>query len=267
VPPPDRNRASYTLGFSAVVCLACAVLVSTAAVALRSRQAANAELDRKRNVLTATGLIGESERLSREEVEARFASFEAVAVDLRTGQEDPSFDTAGYDPRRALTDPTASRPAPANDAQIVRLPNHAVIYRQRTPDGRLALLVLPVEGKGLWSTMYGFVGLGPDLTTVRGLTYYQHGETPGLGGEVDSPRWKARWPGRQVFDAQGQVAIGVIRGPAGPPSIDPYRVDGLSGATLTSRGVTAMLRFWLGDQGFGPYLQRLRMEGANGQGT
>ena len=262
---PDRGSGLYTLGFSAAVCFVCAVLVSTAAVTLRERQAANAELDRKRNVLQATGLMGEAEALSREEIERRFASFEIVAVDLRTGEEAPAFDVVAYDARRALTDELESRPAPPNDAQIARLPNHALVYRQRDPQGRLAQLVLPVEGKGLWSTMYGFLALGPDLKTVRGLTFYQHGETPGLGGEVDNPRWKALWRGRQVLDAQGQVDIAVMRGAAGPAEQDPHRVDGLSGATLTSRGVTAMLRFWLGEHGFGPYLERLRTEDPDAQ--
>ena len=258
VPPSDRNQAGYTLGFSAAVCVVCAVLVSTAAVTLRDRQVANAELARKRNVLQATGMITEAERPSQAEVESRFASFEVVAVDLRTGLEVPSFDLETYDARRALAQESTSRPAPPNDAQIARLPNHAVVYKQRDPDGRLSQLVLPIEGKGLWSTMYGFLALGPDLKTVRGLTYYEHGETPGLGGEVDSQRWKALWPGRQVRNAEGQVDIAVVRGPAGPASQDPHRVDGLSGATLTSRGVTSMLRFWLGAQGFGPYLEQLR---------
>lgn len=262
-----RDQPLYTVVFSAAVCLVCAVLVSTAAVTLRSRQADNAELERKRNVLKAAGVAGETETLPRREVERRFASFEVVVVDLRTGQEDPSFDAAGYDVRRALTDPSASRPAPPNDAQIARLPHRVVVYQQRDSDGRLALLVLPVEGKGLWSTMYGFLALGPDLKTVQGLSYYEHRETPGLGGEVDNPRWKALWPGRSVFDARGQPSIAVIRGRAGSPAEDPYRVDGLSGATLTSRGVTAMLRFWLGEQGFGPYLERLRKGEADGESS
>lgn len=262
-----RDHALYTLGFSAAVSLVCAVLVATAAVALRDRQAANAELERQRNVLRAAGLMGDTESPSRAEIERRFAAFEVVAVDLRTGTEDPSFDITGYDPRRAAADPSASRPAAPNDAQIARLPNRAVIYKLRDPTGALALVVLPIEGQGLWSTMYGFLALGPDLTTVRGLAYYEHGETPGLGGEVDNPRWTALWPGRRLFDTEGRPAIAVIRGRAGPPAVDPYRVDGLSGATLTSRGVTAMLRFWLGEQGFGPYLEQLKKGGADGEGS
>ena len=263
----SRNSAGYTIAFSAAVCVICAVLVSSAAVALSERQVANAELDRKRNVLRAAGAMGEAESLPAAEVERRFASFEMVALDLRTGEEDPSFNTVGYDSRRAVGNPATSRPAPGNPAQIDRLPNHALVYKKRGADGRLELVVLPIEGKGLWSTMYGFLALGPDLKTVRGLTYYQHGETPGLGGEVDNPRWKALWPGREVVDDEGEPEISVIRGHAGSPADDPHRVDGLAGATITSRGVEAMLRFWLGEHGFGPYLERLKKEGASGGTT
>lgn len=261
---PSRSRATYTVAFAAAVCVVCGVFVAGAAVSLRDRQAANAELDRKRNVLRAAGAMGETESLPREEVERRFAAFEVVAVDLRTGREDPSFETTGYDPRRAQSSPDASRAVPANAAQVTRVPHYQVVYKQRGEDGGLQLVVLPIEGKGLWSTMYGYLALGPDLKTVRGLTYYQHGETPGLGGEVDNPRWKALWPGREVFDAEGRAAIEVIRGRAGGAEEDPHRVDGLSGATITSRGVSAMLQFWLGGHGFGPYLAHLKEEGANG---
>jgi Na+-transporting NADH:ubiquinone oxidoreductase subunit C len=264
---PSRNLVAYTIGFSAAVCIVCAVLVSTAAVTLRDRQAVNAELERKRNVLKAAGVMREGEDLDNADVERRFAAFEVAAVDLRTGREDPGFDPAGYNPRRALGSPAMSRPAPRNDAQVVRVPNHAVVYKKRDAGGRLALIVLPIEGKGLWSTMQGFLALEADLKTIHGLTYYQHGETPGLGGEVDNPYWKRLWPGRVAFDAAGRVAIEVIRGAAGPAASDPHRVDGLSGATITSRGVTAMLRFWLGEHGFGPYLETLRREESHGPTT
>ena len=100
--------------------------------------------------------------------------------------------------------------------------------------------------------------LDADTKTIRGLTYYQHTETPGLGGEVDNPRWKALWPGRVAFDENWKPDIKVIKGRVGPPSEAPHQVDGLSGATITSRGVTNMLDFWLGENGFGKYLENFR---------
>jgi Na+-transporting NADH:ubiquinone oxidoreductase subunit C len=111
---------------------------------------------------------------------------------------------------------------------------------------------------GLWSILYGYLALDTDLTTIRGITFYEQGETAGLGGEVENPRWKALWPGRRAFDERGNVKIQVKKGVAGPPAEDPYQVDGLSGATLTSRGVTNMIRFWLGPDGFGPFIAQLR---------
>ena len=133
--------------------------------------------------------------------------------------------------------------------------------RRWSTDGEtLELVVLPVEGLGLWSTLYGFIALDADLETVRGLSFYEHGETPGLGGEVDNPRWKALWPGRKVL-ADAEPRIEVVRGRAGSTDEDPYRVDGLAGATMTGRGVTNLLRFWLGEEGFRPYFERLRIEG------
>lgn len=259
---PQRSSVGYTIGFAAVICVVCAVLVSTAAVTLRDRQQANAELYRKINVLQAAGLAAPGEAMARDDVERRFESFEVVAIDLESGEVAEDVDVATYDQRRAQTDPTASHAAGRNAAQITRVPNRVLAYRQLDDAGDVELLVLPIEGKGLWSTLYGYMALGPDLTTVRGLTYYEHAETAGLGGEVDNPRWKALWPGRKVYDENGDVALEVVRGNAGPPETDPYRVDGLSGATITSRGVTAMIEFWLGPQGYGPYLQRLKKEAA-----
>jgi len=121
-------------------------------------------------------------------------------------------------------------------------------------NGELQAMIFPIEGKGLWSTLYGYIALAPDANTVVGITFYDHGETPGLGGEVDNPRWKSLWPGRKVFDERGNPVIQVKKGSAGPPAKDPHQVDGLSGATLTSRGVTALVQFWLGENGYGPYL-------------
>ena len=116
------------------------------------------------------------------------------------------------------------------------------------------MVVLPVEGKGLWSTLYGFVALKPDIKTIAGITFYEHGEKPGLGGEVDNPSWKAKWPGKRAFDDNWTPKIMVVKGQAK----DEYGVDGLSGATITSRGVGNLLQFWLGADGFGTYLKNFR---------
>ena len=253
-----RHSVGYTILFAGAVCVVCAILVSGSAVSLADLQTFNAELDKRKNVLLAAGLADSSERLSAEEIHTRFEPVKTVVIDLETGEPDPDVDPATYDQQKAKSDPAQSREAPANSASIKRLPHYAVIYHVIGEQDNVAMVVLPIEGYGLWGTLYGFLALDADTKTVRGLTYYQHKETPGLGGEVDNPKWKAAWPGRIAFDDAGKPVIEVIKGPAGPPSDDPNHVDGLAGATITSRGITNMLRFWLGEDGFGPYLQKFR---------
>jgi len=131
------------------------------------------------------------------------------------------------------------------------------VYIAETADGKQVYCV-PISGYGLWSTLYGFLALEADLNTVKGITFYEHGETPGLGGEVDNPRWKSQWPGKQVY-RDDEAAIALAKGAVDKQSPDaPWRVDGLSGATLTARGVTNLVQFWLGEQGFKPFLDNLK---------
>jgi Na+-transporting NADH:ubiquinone oxidoreductase subunit C len=119
-------------------------------------------------------------------------------------------------------------------------------------------IILPIKGYGLWSTLYGFLALESDLQTVAGIGFYEHAETPGLGGEIDNPNWKASWVGKQAYN-QGEFAITVLKGRvdldrAGSES----QIDGLAGATLTTKGVDNLLKYWLGEQGFQPLISYLK---------
>lgn len=252
-----QGSALYNLGFAAVICVVCAIFVSSSAVSLRDLQAANRTLDMQRNVLMAAGLAASDERVPAEEVGERFRPIRQVVIDLATG-EPTDIDPATFNQRLADADPVSSDVAPSNDAGLTRIGHHALVYELLDARDALELVVLPVRGLGLWGILYGFLALDADLETIRGLTFYEHKETPGLGGEVDNPRWKRLWDGRKAFDASGLPEIAVARGVAGPASEDPHRVDALAGATMTSRGVTNLLRFWLGEQGFASYLDRLR---------
>jgi len=113
--------------------------------------------------------------------------------------------------------------------------------------------VIPIQGNGLWGPMFGFIALSPGGKEVRGITYYQHKETPGLGGEVDNPSWKALWPGKVALDETGKPVISVVK--SGAVKNPEFEVDGMSGATITSKSVSNMVQLWLGDAGFGPYLK------------
>jgi Na+-transporting NADH:ubiquinone oxidoreductase subunit C len=257
-----QREVVYTFVFAALVCAVCGVLVSSSAVALKPLQDANIEMERQRNVLLAAGLMEPAEKLGQEELDARFENIQDVMIDLATGREVPDGDPGSFDRAEVLADLSLSREAPDNRAGVARVALQLPIYQVLSESGEVEMVVLPVEGKGLWSTLLGYLALSADTETVRGLTFYSHKETPGLGGEVDNPRWKALWQGRQAFDADWKPALEVIKGVAGSPEEDPHRVDGLSGATITSRGVTHLLRFWLGEDGFEPYLTNLREGGA-----
>ena len=249
----ESIRKIITVAFS--LCIVCSVVVSTAAVLLKPAQQANRDLDRKRNILQAAGMLEEGKS-----VEELFQRIEPRYVDLRTGdfaQDVP----AGYDQRKAAKKPDLSTQlSDAEDrADIGRQAHYAEVYLVESPDGSgLDRIILPVHGYGLWSTLYGFIALQSDANTVAGIGFYEHGETPGLGGEVDNPRWKSQWPGKQVY-RDGEASIALAKGGVDASSPDAqWQVDGLSGATLTSRGVTNLVQFWLGENGFKPFLNKLK---------
>jgi len=259
----DVNSTRYTIIFATVVCVVCALLVSVTAVSLQPRQKANARLYMEKNVLVAAGLVEPGADVSRGDVEKVFATrIKARLVDIATGELVPEgeVDARNYDQRGARNDPATSRLAPANDAGIRRLPNRGVVYFVMQ-EGQVEQVVIGVEGLGMWGTVYGFLSLGRDANTIRGLTFYEHRETPGLGGEISNPSWLVLWDGRKSYDEQGQPKITVIKGQAGPPEKDPLHVDGLTGATVTSNAITRVMQFWLSDDGYGRFLKRFR-EGA-----
>jgi Na+-transporting NADH:ubiquinone oxidoreductase subunit C len=257
----QREGTLYTIIFTTLVCAVCSVLVSGAAVGLRDRQIANQILDRQTKVLLVAGLMKEGDRLSKDEIQNRFQqNIQPRIIQLDTGEYDDSIPIETFDQQRYAKDTATSKAAPDNEARVRRLPNHALVYHV-IRDGAPSEIVLPIEGMGLWSILYGYLALDKDTTTIRGITFYEHGETPGLGGEIDNPRWKALWPGRKAFDENWTPKIEVIKGQAGSPEKDPHRIDGLSGATLTGRGVSNLLKFWLGENGFGPYLKKVREQG------
>lgn len=246
---------AYIFGFAAAICVVCGVVVAGSAVSLKDRQEANARLDRQKKVLSVVGLLKEDESLDAAQIEARFAERIApVVIELKTGKKAEGIDPATFDQAKEAKDPAIGIDAPSNQAKVLRLPKHAIVYQVLNEQKQIERIVLPVEGKGLWSTLYGYLAVEKDGDTIAGLTFYQHGETPGLGGEIDNPRWKALWPGRKIRNAKGEPAIQVVKGAAGGADAAPNKVDGLSGATLTSNGVTYLLRFWAGENGFGPYL-------------
>lgn len=262
----QKNSIQYIVVFAGIICIACSALVSIAAVLLEDKQDANLLLDKQKKVLSVAGLLGEGSNPTAEEVKSIFSeNIDMQIIDMASNAVVESADIGNllaYDQQAAAKSDDGGYAVEKNKAKVSRMPKYVVMYTIKNTEGEPALYVFPVEGMGLWGTMYGFLALDTDGTTIQGLTFYKHKETPGLGAEVDNPSWKKKWPGRLVYGESGSVDIKVIKGAAGSVEEAPYSVDGLSGATLTSNGVTNLLRFWLGDEAFGPLISSLSGEGS-----
>ena len=252
----DTTFKTLTVAF--LLCVVCSGLVSTAAVKLKPIQQETKLLDRKRNILAAAGLLEPGV-----DVDQAFQQIQVKYVDFATGEFNDEL-TETYEQRKAAKDPKLSQRLEREQdiANIKRRADYAPVYLVRSEQGELETLILPVHGYGLWSTLYGFLALKADTKTVVGLGFYEHKETPGLGGEVDNPAWKSLWPGKQAFDDNWQPAIALVKGEIDHSSEKSrHKIDALSGATLTGNGVTNLVQFWLGDLGFGPFLARVREQG------
>jgi Na+-transporting NADH:ubiquinone oxidoreductase subunit C len=257
----NNDTISKTITVSVVLCVICSVVVSAAAVILKPKQVANKDLDRKTNILAAAGLLEPGKT-----VDEMFAQITTKVVDMETGKFTTAVNGETFDIQKASKDPELSVALSREEdkAAIKRQPKYMPVYMVQGADGSLAKVILPIHGYGLWSTLYGFLALEGDLNTVVGLGFYSHAETPGLGGEVDNPAWKALWPGKKVYaDNMMEPQIQLIKGKveSSTPGAD-YKVDGLSGATLTSRGVTNLVQFWMSQDGYAPFLANLRAGGA-----
>ena len=254
------NSVANTLKIALILCAICSVVISGAAVILKPMQTANQILDRNKNILIAAGLFDPAVN-SNADVDALFERFNARIVDLDNGtflsDDDAArlgLDAQTYDATAARNDPELSDALTGEDdvANIRRRVRYATVYTIDNPDGSFESVVLPVSGYGLWGIMYGYLALEGDGNTIQGIGFYDHKETPGLGGEISNPRWQAQWPGKQVYaDGDSQaVAFEVVKGGGQGET----QVDALSGATLTSRGVENMIAFWLGERGFGRFI-------------
>ncbi len=256
----SNESVKQTLAVAFSLCVICSILVSGAAVVLKPLQDANKILDRNKNILSAAGLFDPA-RHTNADVEALFSQFTPRIVDLQQGRllaaEEVvrlGIDTDTYDPRRAVNDPRYSRAlAPAEDpARIRRQLLYPMVYVVGSED-RIEQIVVPISGFGLWGGLYGFLALEGDANTVKGIGFYELKETPGLGAEVTNPSWRGLWSGKKIYSDDGTVALRIVRGAGSGAS----QISGLAGATLTNRGVEDLIQFWMGEQGFGPFLQQL----------
>jgi len=244
-----------TVGFVLAVCVVCALLVSFSAVQLKPLQKANKLLDQQTKILEASGLL---EKAGKDVVKTYNEFVVARMIDLDSG-EFIEGDVINFDERRNSRDKALSIKPESDLAGINRRSNTAVVYLVKDDAGVIDTVVLPIVGSGLWDLMFGYVGLEADLNTVKSVIYSDHKETPGLGAEVLNPAWKALWPGKKIYNDAGEVKAKLVKG--GAKASDIHGVDGLSGATLTSNGVTNTLQFWFGKEGYSTFITKYLAEG------
>ncbi|WP_424942090.1 Na(+)-translocating NADH-quinone reductase subunit C [Aliiroseovarius crassostreae] len=245
------DSVAKTVFVAVTLCLVASMIVSAAAVALRPLQAVNALKDKQINILQVAGIYD-----PEIDVVEAFSAFEPKVLELATGAFTDKFDPAAFDDRKAADDPDISIALADDPAGIGRQAEYVTVYLLRDEAGAIDKVILPLHGYGLWSTLYGFIALEENGNDIYGLQFYEHAETPGLGAEVDNPRWKAQWNGKKLFDEEGELRISVTK--SVPPAGPEYHVDALAGATLTTAGVHNLVRFWMGEEGYEPFLENLR---------
>ncbi|GAB4128261.1 MAG: Na(+)-translocating NADH-quinone reductase subunit C [Ignavibacteriales bacterium] len=259
----SHDSTKKTIQVALGVCAVCSVLVATATVSLEAIQNQNKKLDKIENILAAGGLEDEN----KNPIDIYEENIKPIIIELKSGRTlaaneyDAVLNPDKFDVKKLKGDPKYSEPIPADEdlANVKTRPKYMAVYQLVDKNKNVEAYILPIYGKGLWSTLFGFISLDKDLKTVRGITFYEHGETPGLGGEVDNKKWKATWKNKVALDDQGKVILNVIKGTV--DKSDPMansKIDGLSGATLTTRGVNNLIQYWLGENGYGPFFNKVR---------
>ena len=249
-----------TIGVAFAVCLICSLVVSASAVSLRDLQKENKLNDKRIKILQVADIYDPSISIAEQ-----FSELESKFIDFNTGllmDEYNNFSIDDYDQIIVTKDPNLSSKVPTSEdiAIIKNRENVGKIYILRDEIGAIDKLVLPIRGYGLWGTLYGYISIEDDFNTVSGIEFYDHKETPGLGAEVDNPKWKAQWKGKKIYK-DNKVNLEVIKGKVEEgDSESTYKIDGLSGATITSRGVTNMVAYWFGESGYSSLLRELDYE-------
>lgn len=251
-----NSELKKTLIVATLVSLVCAILISTAAVVLRPMQQANILLDKQKNILQAAGIYD-----AELPIPEQFKKITSYVVEFKSGKIQTDRDALTYNPLKAAktiddkVSVSMEKLGLKDAVKIKRLENYSLVYLVHKKN-KLDKIILPIRGYGLWSTLYGFIALEADANTIAGMGFYQHGETPGLGAEIDNPKWKKLWIGKKIFDKDG-YAFEIVKGMVPDSSKKKiHQVDGLAGATITARGVDNLVKFWLGKHGFGTFLER-----------
>ncbi len=248
-----ENNTIEIFKFAGMVCLVCSLVVSLSAVSLRGIQQRNADNEKKINIIRAAGLAGAKEKLSSQQIDEKFAQIIPLVVDLKTGALNTEKNPLVYD-MYAEAQGKNGHVLENDPASIKRIADVGTAYVLLDGDA-ISRVILPIQGYGLWSTMYGFTALSfkDGVPEISGINFYRQSETPGLGARITEPEWQAKWQGLLPYDAQGLVNVDVSK-----KASARNQVDAIAGATLTSNGVENLMNFWLGEQGYQPFIKHIQ---------
>jgi len=207
-------NALKSLIFATILCVVCSLLLTAASTGLQSYQQKNAEVDRQKNILLAFGIISDSQKVSSDEVQALYRSkVKSMVVD------------------------ESGRVVPKEERTPQDLPLYVYIENDK-----LQAYVVPIDSRGLWGKIHGYLAIDNDGATIRGFTVYKHHETPGLGGEIESRWFRKNFKGKKIVNSDGDfVSIKIAKGNAAEAMAADKRinyVDGISGATMTGKFLT-----------------------------
>ncbi|TKB49315.1 Na(+)-translocating NADH-quinone reductase subunit C [Ferrimonas sediminicola] len=250
----NKDSVLGTMTFSVVLCLLCSFMITGTAEVLKERKLAKKRSELKRYVLVAANVEGDD---IDELFDARVTPM-LVNLDSGTMENLSAKEILDFDDRMAAINPDTSIKPRKDTARIKRRANQARVFKVTDDNGQLASVVMPIHGKGLWSVVYGYVAVQPDLNTIEGLVISEHGETPGLTDFLKDPQWLSGWHDKRIFDDSGKPVLAVVKG--GAKKGDIHGVDGVSGATKTGRGLQKAVTFWFGPEGYQTFLNTFKKE-------
>ena len=213
---------TYIFIFSSIMVIIVAALLSVAAMTLQPFQKKNVEINKKQNILTSINIVS-----TAKDAEELYEKYIVESFTVNTlGEQQEGVDAFNIDMKKELAKPLNERNLPIFISSLEETKQY----------------IIPVFGKGLWGPIWGYVALKNDLSTIYGANFSHKGETPGLGSEIDTKAFQSQFIGKEIFNEQEKfVSVSILKsGTANPDS--KYEVDGISGGTITSVGVDAMLK-------------------------
>ncbi|WP_394130552.1 Na(+)-translocating NADH-quinone reductase subunit C [Shewanella maritima] len=249
-----KDSVLGTMLFIICLSLVCSFMITGTAEVLKERKLVKQRDEVQRFVLRSAGI-----EVTDDFRETFAQRIKPKLLELDTGKLSDRDAILDFDERMAAINPDTSMQPEKDLAKIGRRANQVRIYQVFDENNQLSTLVLPVYGKGLWSIIYGYVAVEMDLNTIKNITFYEHGETPGIADFVTDSSWLSLWQGKQLFDDKGKLAIKVVKG--GADAGDIHGVDGVSGATRTGVGIQRAVHFWFGEEGYQTFFSQLATTG------